>query len=49
LIPISGSITLAQDAEADFLVTKDDDLLVLGAFGRTQILDYFAFVKVIHS
>ncbi|MBC7775574.1 MAG: putative toxin-antitoxin system toxin component, PIN family [Phycisphaerae bacterium] len=41
-------LALAKDADADFLVTKDDDLLVLGTFGRTQILDYFGFMEAIN-
>ena len=42
-------LALAQDANADFLVTKDEDLLVLGTFGKTQILDYFGFIEAIKS
>ncbi len=42
-------LALAQDANADFLVTKDEDLLVLGTFGKTQILDYFGFLEAIKS
>lgn len=40
-------LALAQDSAADFLVTKDDDLLVLGTFGKTRIVDYFGFLDAI--
>lgn len=36
-------LALAQDAKADYLVSKDEDLLVLKQLGQTKILDYFAF------
>ena len=36
-------LALAQDAQADFLVTGDHDLLVLGTFRSTRILSPTAF------
>lgn len=42
-------LALARDSDADYLVTKDDDLLVLGTFGKTRILDYFAFVETVQT
>ena len=33
-------LALSQDAAADFLLTGDQDLLVLGQFGRTRILTW---------
>ena len=36
-------LALCKDGAADLLVTGDDDLLVLGAFGRTVILSPSAF------
>lgn len=42
-------LALAQDAGADFLVTKDDDLLVLGTFGKTRIIDYFGLITALEE
>lgn len=42
-------LALAQDCQADFLVTKDDDLLVIGSFGSTKIVDYFGFVRALEA
>ena len=36
-------LALAQDSQADFLVTGDLDLLVLDSFGRTRIVTPAAF------
>jgi putative PIN family toxin of toxin-antitoxin system len=40
-------LALAKDSEADFLVTKDDDLLVLHSIGKTRILNYFDFMQAL--
>jgi len=36
-------LALARDGKADFLVTGDDDLLILGKFEGTEILKYSDF------
>ena len=36
-------LALAKDGNADFLVTGDEDLLVIRKFENTQILSYSAF------
>jgi uncharacterized protein len=38
-------LALAKDAEADFLITGDKDLLVLGEFGKTKILTLSNFIQ----
>ncbi|MBI5916775.1 MAG: putative toxin-antitoxin system toxin component, PIN family [Bacteroidetes bacterium] len=42
-------LALAQDCQANFLVTKDDDLLILGSFGKTQIVDYFGLIRALEG
>ncbi len=37
-------LALAQDGKADILVTGDQDLLILGSFGRTQIMTIREFL-----
>lgn len=38
-------LALSQDAEADFLITGDKDLLVLHIFGKTKILTLSDFIN----
>ncbi len=38
-------LALSRDSGADFLITSDDDLLVLKKFGSTQILTLKEFVE----
>ncbi len=38
---------LAMDAEADYLVTGDDDLLVLERIGKTKIVRMAEFVEAL--
>lgn len=40
-------LALAQDGSADYLVTGDEDLLVLGKFGSTEIVRYSDFIKTL--
>lgn len=40
-------LALAQDAEADFLITGDADLLAIGTFGKTKILQFADFLAVL--
>jgi len=40
---------LAAAAKADFIVTGDQDLLVLGRFGETRIVSPRAFSEIIHG
>ena len=42
-------LALAQDSEADFLLTGDKDLLVLNPFGKTQILRLPEFLDWLDS
>ena len=42
-------LALAKDGNADFLVTGDADLLVIGKFENTEILTYSAFEETIDS
>lgn len=37
-------LALAQDAQADFLLTGDDDLIVLNPFGQTQIMAFHHYL-----
>lgn len=37
-------LALAQDADADYLISGDADLLILGQFGRTKIMKLPDFV-----
>lgn len=39
-------LALAQDSNANFLITGDRDLLVLERFERTQIVTYQDFLKI---
>lgn len=41
-------LALAHDSGADFLLTKDEDLLILDPFGKTRIIDYFAFMALLN-
>ncbi len=38
-------LNLALDSQADYLITGDDDLLVLGLIGNTRILTLAAFAE----
>ncbi len=38
-------LALAQDAQADYLVSRDEDLLCLSSFGNTKIVDYFGLIN----
>lgn len=40
-------LALAQDGAADFLVTGDEDLLVLEQFGKTRIVRYAEFEMLV--
>jgi putative toxin-antitoxin system toxin component, PIN family len=40
-------LALAKDGKADFLVTSDDDLLVIRKFQKTEILSYAEFAKTL--
>lgn len=40
-------LALAQDGAADFLVTGDEDLLVLKQFGKTRIVRYAEFETLV--
>lgn len=40
-------LALAMDAEADYLVTGDDDLLVLERIGKTKIVRMAEFVEAL--
>ncbi len=40
-------LDLCLNGKADYLVTGDDDLLVLNPFQQTQIIDYRTFEKII--
>jgi putative PIN family toxin of toxin-antitoxin system len=42
-------LALAQDSSADYLITGDNDLLVLKTFGRTQILTIAEFKILMHN
>ncbi len=42
-------LALARDSNANFLITGDQDLLVLKRFERTQILTYQDFLKIINN
>ena len=42
-------LALSQDAQADYLVTGDKDLLVLGKFGKTRILKMTDFLEAINA
>ena len=38
-------LALAQDGNADFLITGDEDLLVIKKFGATEILSFIQFIE----
>jgi uncharacterized protein len=38
-------LALAQDSQADYLLTGDQDLLIIETFGITKILTYQAFIQ----
>jgi len=40
-------LALAHESKADYLITGDNDLLVLNPFGNTKILNYSEFIKQI--
>jgi len=42
-------LALSQDAQADYLVTGDKDLLVLGKFGKTRILKMTDFLEAVKA
>lgn len=42
-------LALAHDSAADFLLTKDEDLLILDPFGKTRIVDYFTFMSLVNA
>ncbi len=39
-------LALAQDSQADFLITGDQDLLILKEFGQTTIVNYSDFLAL---
>lgn len=39
-------LALCKDADADFLLTGDKDLLALNPFGKTKILSIAAFISI---
>ena len=39
-------LALAKDSDAHFLLTGDNDLLVMGSFGNTKIITFIDFMKV---
>jgi putative PIN family toxin of toxin-antitoxin system len=41
-------LNLSFDGKADYLITGDDDLLILGKYGKTHILTLSQFVKIIN-
>lgn len=42
-------LATAAAAQADYLVTEDKDLLVLGVHGGTRILDVASFLEILKS
>jgi uncharacterized protein len=42
-------LALANDGNADFLVTGDKDLLTMGAFENTRIVDYNELERIVKS
>jgi putative PIN family toxin of toxin-antitoxin system len=42
-------LATAAASEADYLVTQDNDLLVLGAHGRTKIATAAAFISILEA
>lgn len=42
-------LNLAVDGKADYLVTGDNDLLVLGKIGKTKILTYREFITQVKT
>ena len=41
-------LSMALDCGADYLITGDPDLLVLGEFGKTKILNMTEFMKILN-
>ena len=42
-------LALAKDAGADYLITRDDDLLILQKFESTAILTLNQFIEIINT
>ena len=42
-------LSTAKDGEVDFLITGDEDLLILKVFGNTKIINYKDFTKLIEN
>lgn len=42
-------LALARDAKADFLITRDGDLLTLKEFEGAKIVTLFEFVQIINK
>ena len=42
-------LALAKDGQADFLITGDEDLLVIKKFEKTKILSYSVFTETLAS
>jgi predicted nucleic acid-binding protein len=42
-------LDLCAAGKADYLITGDEDLLILGRFQHTQILDYRTFDQMLAS
>lgn len=40
---------LSKDGEADYLVSGDEDLLMIEQFEKTKIIDYTTFVSLLRS
>lgn len=40
-------LSLAKDGKADYLVTGDKDLLVIGLFEKTKIIDFNEFERIL--
>jgi len=41
-------LALAKDTVADYLITGDQDLLVLEKFGNTQVITFSQFLKILN-
>ncbi len=39
-------LSLSRDATADYLITRDEDLLILKQFGKTRIVTLKEFVEL---
>ena len=42
-------LALSKDAKADYLITGDKDLLVIGKFGKTHIIKLTDFIKLLQQ